>query len=94
LGIAPADFPVYFATICITAVFFTDSFPLELVLSVAAISCTLAARLIGMKKDPHVAAFTDSIKLIAYPVCLNRRRFFDRSEFSVSTARDSKVLCG
>lgn len=70
LGIAPADFPVYAAAICVAAIFFTNNFPLELVLSVLAVTCSIAACFIGMKKDPQVSALTNAIKLLAYPFCL------------------------
>ena len=70
LGIAPADFPVYLATVCIVVIFFSKNFPLDVVLSVLTVSCTIASCFIGMKKDPNVSAFTNSIKLIAYPFCL------------------------
>lgn len=70
LGLAPADFPVYLAAICVVVLFFTTNFLLDLALSVLAVSSTIVSCFMGMKKDPQVSAFTNSIKFIAYPFCV------------------------
>lgn len=75
LGIAPADFPVYFATICIIVIFFTTNFLFDIVLSILAVTCVIVSCFIGMKKDPNVSDFTNSIKLVAYPFCLAAATF-------------------
>ena len=76
LGIAPADFPVYFAAIAVVVIFFNKNFSIDLILSALAFFCALAACFIGMKKDPKVSDFTNSIKLAAYPLCLVTASFF------------------
>lgn len=81
LGIAPADFPVYFATICVVAMFFNSHFLFDIVLSVLAISGTIFSCFVGMKKDPMVSPFTNSIKLISYPFCLGLATFLTALNF-------------
>lgn len=70
LGIAPADFPVYFATVCLILMFFNKGFYGDLALSVLILFCTIVSCFIGMKKDSKVSSFTNLIKFIAYPFCL------------------------
>ncbi len=69
LGIAPADFPVYFAFLCVVIMYFSTNFILDLILSVFVVFCGIVACLIGMKKDLNVSNFTNTIKLFAYPMC-------------------------
>ncbi len=70
LGIAPADFPIYLAILCLVIAYFVRDISSDIVLIVGAIVACIVSCFIGMKKDPKVSGFTNGVKLISYPTCL------------------------
>lgn len=70
MGVAPADFPVYFAVICVVLAYSISDFALDAILiSLAIIACVVSC-FIGMKRDEKVSGFTNAMKLASYPICL------------------------
>ena len=70
LGIAPADFPVYLAFICLAIAYFVGAGVVDTMLVIVAIVACVASCVIGMPRDIRVSGFTNVIKLTAYPICL------------------------
>jgi hypothetical protein len=69
-GLATADFPVYAACLFVVVMYFNNGIYLDAVLSAVSIILCIAACVIGMKKDSKLSDFTNTSKLIAYPLCL------------------------
>jgi len=70
LGITLADLLVYLAVAAVVAMFFVSNPMAEVVLAVLGVVLAVAACPIGMKRDPDVSNFTNSVKLASYPVCV------------------------
>ena len=70
LGLAPADFPVYLACLCLVLTYFVKGGILDTFLVLIAIGACIVSCFIGMKKDWRVSGFTNGAKLATYPICL------------------------
>jgi hypothetical protein len=70
LGITWADLLVYLATGAIAAMFFVSDPTADIVLATLGVALAVAACPLGMKPDPEVSDLTNTIKLVAYPVCV------------------------
>jgi hypothetical protein len=68
LGITVADLLVSLATIAIAAMFFVTDPTVDVILAVVGIGLALAACPFGMKRRPDLSNFTNTAKLVAYPV--------------------------
>ena len=70
LGLTLADLLVYAAGAAVVAMYVVKHSTAELVLAVAGITLSVVACPLGMKRDPQVSGFTNTMKLVAYPVCV------------------------
>jgi len=70
LGLTLADLLVYLGTAAVLAMYFVKDSTLDALLAMSAIALTLAACPLGMKRDPQVSDFTNSVKSWAYPICV------------------------
>lgn len=69
LGISPADWPVYVSTALSIAMYKVNDFLTDVVLASVSLGLAIWACFIGMKHDPNVSRFTNTVKKVAYPLC-------------------------
>lgn len=68
LGITVADLLVYLAAAAIAGMFFVSNPTVDVVLAGVGVVLSLAACPFGMKRDPDVSGFTNTVKLVSYPI--------------------------
>ena len=70
MSLKPADMLVGLATVAGLVMLYAANQATAAALAVAAIGLTVVACPIGMRHDPDVSAFTNGMKLAAYPLCV------------------------
>lgn len=70
LGIKPADFLVYAAAGAVVGMYFTKNVTLDVILSVVAAVLGGLSCFIGMRPDARLAATTNFLKRVSYPLLL------------------------
>jgi hypothetical protein len=70
LGLKPADMVVALAAVAGLEMLYVTDQATATALAIAAIGLALAACPLGMRHDPEVSAFTNGMKLAAYPLCV------------------------
>lgn len=70
LGVAPADIPCWFSIFALAGMFLLDSGAADVALAVIATAAAALAWGIALRTKPNVSAFTNVVRLIAYPLNL------------------------
>ena len=68
LGLTPADLIVSVAVIALVAMYFVSDPVVDVVLAAIGLLLTVAACPVGMKRDPELSSFTNTAKLVSYPI--------------------------
>lgn len=68
LGLTLADMLAVFAAVALMGMFYVHDAKIDMALAVAGLAFALASCPLGMKRDPEVSDFTNSVKWVSYPI--------------------------
>lgn len=70
IGLAPADLAVYVATAALGGMYYWKDPVVDHVLAGVAVLFCLVACAVGMRRKENLSGFTNTVKMISYPLCL------------------------